>query len=245
MYGRSCFAPSAQLRPTASGRAWRTEFQNASVVWPDSVRPEASVIVPEMMIGRSMPDSSTAWRAAKSAGLGVQRVEDGLDQQQVDAAFDQRARAFEIGRSELVEIDVAEGRIVDVRRERRRAVRRTERAGDEHHFAGLRGVLVRRAARDLRGGQVDLAHQLFGVVVGLRGMVRRERVRLDDVRARIQVRAMDLGDDLRLRQHQEVVVALQVARPGLEALAAIVALARGDSPGSSCPWRRRAPGCAA
>ena len=46
------------------GRACRTEAQNASTVWPDSVRPEASVIVPEMMIGMSMPDASIAARAA-------------------------------------------------------------------------------------------------------------------------------------------------------------------------------------
>ena len=31
-YGRISLAPRAQLRPTRSGRAWRTEFQNASVV---------------------------------------------------------------------------------------------------------------------------------------------------------------------------------------------------------------------
>jgi len=34
-----------------SGLACDSEFQNASVVWPDSVRPDASVIVPEIMIG--------------------------------------------------------------------------------------------------------------------------------------------------------------------------------------------------
>ena len=50
MYGRSCLPPSAQLRPTTAGRAWRMEFQNASVVWPDSVRPDASVMVPETMM---------------------------------------------------------------------------------------------------------------------------------------------------------------------------------------------------
>ena len=52
MYGRISFAPSAQLSPIVSGRAWRTEFQNASGVWPESVRPDASVIVPEIMTGR-------------------------------------------------------------------------------------------------------------------------------------------------------------------------------------------------
>jgi len=200
-------APSAQFKPMASGRAWRTEFQNASVVCPDSVRPEASVIVPEMMMGTSMPDSSTACLAANTA------------------AFDQRPRAFEIRRRELVEIDVAKCRIVDVRRQRRRAIRRTERTCDERHLARRRCVLVGRATRDLRTREIDVAHQLFGAVVGLRGVIRRKRVGLDDVRARVEILAMNLGDDLRLRQHQDVAVALEVAGPRLEALAAIVALA--------------------
>jgi hypothetical protein len=51
---RICRAPSAQLSPTASGRAWATEYQKASTVWPDSVRPEASTTVPLMMTGRRM-----------------------------------------------------------------------------------------------------------------------------------------------------------------------------------------------
>ena len=51
MCGRISSAPSAQFRPTASGLAWRTEFQNASTVWPDRVRPERSVMVPEIQIG--------------------------------------------------------------------------------------------------------------------------------------------------------------------------------------------------
>ena len=37
------------------GRACATEFQNASAVWPVSVRPAASVIVPEIMIGTRTP----------------------------------------------------------------------------------------------------------------------------------------------------------------------------------------------
>src|SRR4051794_32399011 len=57
-YGRISLAPSAQLRPTANGRAWRTEFQNASVTCPERVRPDASVIVPDTMTGRRWPTSS-------------------------------------------------------------------------------------------------------------------------------------------------------------------------------------------
>ena len=65
------FPPSAQLRPTASGFACDTEFQNASVTCPDSVRPEASVIVPLMMIGHSRPRSSNSVRQAKIAALAL------------------------------------------------------------------------------------------------------------------------------------------------------------------------------
>src|SRR6266498_3031909 len=99
-YGRISAAPSAQLRPTASGRAWRTEFQNASVVWPESVRPDASVIVPDTMIG------------------------------------------------ERVEGHVACARIVDVGRDRRRAVGRSECAGDEARLVRrFRAPAVRTFAR--------------------------------------------------------------------------------------------------
>jgi hypothetical protein len=67
------------------GLAWRTEFQNASAVWPDSVRPEASVMVPEIITG-SAAFVFEELLDREDGGLGVQRVEDGLDQQQVGAA---------------------------------------------------------------------------------------------------------------------------------------------------------------
>ena len=43
-----------------NGSACRTEFQNASVVCPDNVRPEASVIVPEIITGSVVPSSRNA-----------------------------------------------------------------------------------------------------------------------------------------------------------------------------------------
>ena len=46
---------------------------------------------------------------------------------------------------------------------------------------------------------------------------RGEGVGLDDVRARFQVLPMDTRYDLRSGQRQQVVGALQVARPGREA----------------------------
>ena len=50
------------------GLAWRIEFQQASAVWPDRVRPEASVMVIESITGsrerRSRKSSSKAKMAA-------------------------------------------------------------------------------------------------------------------------------------------------------------------------------------
>ena len=67
--GRRAAAPSAQLRPMASGSACRTEFRNASTVCPERVRPLASTTVPDTMTGTSSPRRSSSERMAKSAAL--------------------------------------------------------------------------------------------------------------------------------------------------------------------------------
>ena len=67
--GRIALAPSAQLSPIVKGLAWRTEFQKADGVWPDSVRPERSVIVPEIITGRRTPLASKRSSQAKIAAL--------------------------------------------------------------------------------------------------------------------------------------------------------------------------------
>ena len=103
----------------------------------------------------------------------------------------------------------------------------------------LRRVLVGGRARELCGGQVHLVGQLLHAVVGQGDALRVEGVGLDDVGAGLQVLLVDLLDDRRLRQHQQVVVALDVTLPIREALAAITGLLAAYGAGSSCPWRRR------
>jgi hypothetical protein len=58
IWARISRAPSAQLRPMENGSAWRTECQKAVGVWPDRVRPDRSVIVPEIMTGSLTPRSA-------------------------------------------------------------------------------------------------------------------------------------------------------------------------------------------
>ena len=52
------------MTPTISGFASSIEFQNASTVWPESVRPERSTIVTEIQSGSSGATSLAAAIAA-------------------------------------------------------------------------------------------------------------------------------------------------------------------------------------
>ena len=70
-------------------------------------------------------------------GLGVKRVEDGLDQQQVGTAVEQALDLLAIGVAQIVEGDGAVAGIRNVGRDRRGAVGRADRAGDEAGLAVL------------------------------------------------------------------------------------------------------------
>ena len=69
--GRIRSGPSAQFKPIVSGAACASEFQNASTVWPVSVRPERSVIVPETINGSRVPRRSKTCWIAKIAALAL------------------------------------------------------------------------------------------------------------------------------------------------------------------------------
>ena len=175
MYGRISAAPSAQLRPTASGRTWRTEFQNASGVCPDSVRPDASVIVPDTMSGRRRPARSKYALDREQRRLGVQRVEHGLDQQQVGAAVDQRRRRPRRTRatsSSNVTLR-APGSLTSGEIDAVRLVGPSAPA-TKRGWSGVRAVQRSAHSRAIaRRGAVDLAHRDCEAVVGLRDRASR------------------------------------------------------------------------
>ena len=149
----------------------------------------------------------------EDGGLGVQGVEHRLDQDEVDAAVEQAVDLLAIDALHLVEGDGAIAGIVDVGRDRQGLVGRAERAGDE---ARLARVLRRRGigagARDLRGGEVDLARLVLDAVVGLADRVGVEGVGRQQVGAGLDVGVADLAHDLGPRQVQQIVVALLVVR---------------------------------
>ena len=64
-YGSISAGPSAQFNPTTSGSACAMEVRNASTVCPLRVRPERSVIVPEMMSGNFLPNDLESFRESR------------------------------------------------------------------------------------------------------------------------------------------------------------------------------------
>ena len=171
----------------------------------------------DLLLGEHLP-------GREDRGLGVQRVEDRLDQDEVGAAVDQTAHLFGVGGAKFVEGRRAEAGIVDVRRDRGRAVGRPERAGHEAAAAVLPFGADAGAPHQPRAVAIELVDLILHRVVGLRDRGGGEGVGLDDVRAGDGVGVMDVLDRLRLGEDQEVVVAFQVALAAPKAVAPEVLL---------------------
>ena len=215
------------MSPTASGATWRIELQNASVTWPDRVRPLASVMVPETMTGQRRPRSSKTVSTAKMAALALRVSKIVSMKSRSDATVEQAVGRLGVRRHELVEGHVAGAGVVDVGRDGRRPRGRAERPGDVPRLVRrLRRGLVGHPAGEPGRLEVELVGQLLHAVVGEGHRVGVEGVGLDDVGAGVEVLAVDRGDDVGLGEREQVVVALEVARPVGEALAAVARLGR-------------------
>ena len=162
-----------------NGSAWRMLCQKASTVWPDSVRPDASTMVPEMMSGSGLAELVEERLDRGDRRLRVERVEDRLDEEDVGATLDQAGGGFAVREFEFGPGDASGGRIADVGAHRGGPVGRAERAGDEARAVGL-GQLGRigRIAGQPRGRDVQVAdRRRIEAVVGLGDPGRGERVR--------------------------------------------------------------------
>src|SRR5213078_538579 len=95
----------------------------------------------------------------KERRLGVERVENGLDDQKIDTAFKQRFRLIEISLTKLIERDSAESRIVYVGRDRPGDGEGTHRSRNEPALTRFVCDLVCGASRDLRRRKIHFLHE--------------------------------------------------------------------------------------
>ena len=155
----------------------------------------------------------------------IQGVEDCLEHQQVATAVDEAADLLLERVLHLVEGRGAKCRVVDIGRDRERAVHRADRPGGEPRLVRRPGrPFVRDASRQLRGRDVQFVGDRLEPVVGLHDRGAVERVRLDDIGAGLEILAVDRCDRVRAGQNQQIVVAPHVARVRRETVAAEVGL---------------------
>jgi hypothetical protein len=104
-YGRICVGAERAVEAEGERAARGDRVPERLAVWPDSVRPEASVIVPEIITGSvARRGSSNSFVDREQRGLGVERVEDGLDQQQVGRRLRSGLGLLVVGVDQLVEV---------------------------------------------------------------------------------------------------------------------------------------------
>ncbi|MDT4848669.1 hypothetical protein FQZ97_827650 [compost metagenome] len=156
----------------------------------------------------------------KNGGLCVQRIEDGFNQNNVGAAIDQAANLVGIGNAQIIECHRTIARIVDIRRQRRGAVCRSQSTCNK---AAATIFLLRtesRAARKTRAVAVQLIDGIFHAVVGLRDGGRRKCIGFENISASHCIGKVNFFNRLWLGECQKIVVALQLAIAGTETLAA-------------------------
>ncbi len=99
--------------------------------------------------------------------LGVQGVEDGLDHDQIGAAFDQCQGCLAVVVTQGIEGHVALGRVIDVRRQRGGTRGRSKHAGHVAGHPGLFADVVAYLAGQPSGFAIELRDQLLHAVVRL------------------------------------------------------------------------------
>jgi hypothetical protein len=128
--------------------------------------------------------------------LGVQSVEDGLDQEQIGPAVEQPANGLAVGVHQIVESDVPESWIVHIRGERCRAVGRPQHTGDvSGHLGGTTLELVGHVAGNPRRGMIQLVDQILHSVVSHGDCGGVEGIGFQDVRTGIEVSLVNGADD--------------------------------------------------
>ena len=166
------------------------------------------------------------FKHGNNRGLGIQRIKDRLDQNDLRAAVDQPTRLLVVGNTHLVKRHGTKTGVVDVWRDRQRAVGGPDSTGHKPAAAVALFSLDRSFARQPSAVHIQLIGKLFHEVIGLGDGRGGKRIGFHNVRARKKVIQMDVTDRIGLGQDQQVVVALEIMLPVLEALGAKISLGK-------------------
>ncbi len=156
----------------------------------------------------------------KDSCLGVQRIKDRLNENNVGATIDQTTDLVGIGNAQIIKCDGTITGIVDIRRQRSGTVCWAKCAGNK---TATTIFLLRAdgcATSQARAITVELINGIFHAVIRLRNRRRRECVGFENVSSGHSIGIMNFFNCLWLGERQKVVVALKLAIAGTETLTA-------------------------
>ena len=140
-------------------------------------------------------------------GLGIEGVENGFDEQQIDSAIDQGLGLNLIGFGQFVEGDVPRGGVVDGWGDGGGPSGRSHASGDEPGtLRGPAGHLIGRLPCDLCSGKRQIVHAVLESVIGLGYRVGVEGVGFDNIRPGLQIGHVNRPDRVRTCDAENVVV---------------------------------------
>ena len=143
--------------------------------------------------------------------LCIQRIKDGLDKDGVNTTLQHGFHLFAIGCEQGIVSQLAGCRITHVGAHRAGLGGRTDTAADKAWLVG-RGESISHLTGNARSLVSHLTGKRLHVVVGLADALTAERVRGNHVGTGHQVFPVDILDDIRACQVQDIVVSLHLER---------------------------------
>src|SRR5579863_2406237 len=135
---------------------------------------------------------------AGQRSFGLEQVLRSLDQQNIDAAFDQRTDLLQIARNHVVKLNVSE---------RRQLGSRPNRSSHKTRLV-FRRKLPRNLFRNLRRGDVDLRNLVLQIVLGQYYRRSAESVGLHHIAAHPEEAGVNILNNVRPAQYQKFVASL-------------------------------------
>ena len=143
------------------------------------------------------------------AGFSVQRVEDGLHQQGVYPTLYKCFHLLDVGIGKFVEGNGSQTWVLDIGTKRTTLARRTYTTQDEARLVGSR-VFVGSLACDVYCSKVDVADQVFAMIIGERDALGVEGAGGDEVSPSLEVLFVNVADDVGLGQAEQVAQSLSL-----------------------------------
>ena len=147
-----------------------------------------------------------------NGSLGIQRVENRFDEQQIHPSLYQRLHLFLIGRSQFVKSQCPITGIVHVWTHRTGLVRRSHRTGyPTRLFRGKCRKAVSCPTCDACGLQIDFTATVLQMIVGHGNALGAECIGFDNVCSGLQIGLMNLLNQFRTGNAKHIIVTLHLS----------------------------------